>query len=109
MNACAGKRLDPGRKSPESMGFERGLRRKILGQAEALQALIDLYQVFRAGLNSPGRPVGIAASGRWNTFNAEALLQMADEALYRAKQMGPNRVELAVPLDDTDVASAQLR
>ncbi len=58
MNACVGKRLDPGRKSPESMGFEGGLRRKIVGQDEAVQAVVDLYQVFRAGLNSPGRPVG---------------------------------------------------
>jgi ATP-dependent Clp protease ATP-binding subunit ClpB len=58
MSAGAGKRLDPGRKSPESMGFEGGLRRKIVGQDEAVQAVLDLYQVFRAGLNSPGRPVG---------------------------------------------------
>jgi ATP-dependent Clp protease ATP-binding subunit ClpB len=58
MTACAGKRLDPGRKSPESMGFEGGLRRKIVGQDEAVQAVVDLYQVFRAGLNSSGRPVG---------------------------------------------------
>ncbi|MGB9244626.1 MAG: AAA family ATPase [Candidatus Acidiferrales bacterium] len=58
MNVGAGKRLDPGRKSPESMGFEGGLRRKIVGQDEAVQAVVDLYQVFRAGLNSPGRPVG---------------------------------------------------
>ena len=49
MTACAGKRLDPGRKSPESMGFEGGLRRKIVGQDEAVQAVVDLYQVFRAG------------------------------------------------------------
>jgi ATP-dependent Clp protease ATP-binding subunit ClpA len=58
MSACVGKRLDPGRKSPESLGFEGGLRRKIVGQDEAVQAVVDLYQVFRAGLNSPGRPVG---------------------------------------------------
>jgi ATP-dependent Clp protease ATP-binding subunit ClpA len=29
-----------------------------VGQDEAVQAVVDLYQVFRAGLNSPGRPVG---------------------------------------------------
>jgi ATP-dependent Clp protease ATP-binding subunit ClpB len=42
----------------ESRDFEAGLRRKIVGQDEAVQAVVDLYQVFRAELNSPGRPVG---------------------------------------------------
>ncbi|HEX2775370.1 MAG TPA: AAA family ATPase, partial [Candidatus Acidoferrales bacterium] len=50
--------LDPTQRSLESRDFESGLRRKIVGQDEAVQAVVDLYQVFRAGLNSPGRPVG---------------------------------------------------
>jgi ATP-dependent Clp protease ATP-binding subunit ClpB len=50
--------LDPRRRSLELRDFEAGLRRKIVGQDEAVQAVVDLYQVFRAGLNSPGRPVG---------------------------------------------------
>ncbi len=50
--------LDPSLRSVESRDFEGGLRRKIVGQDEAVQAVVDLYQVFRAGLNSPGRPVG---------------------------------------------------
>ncbi|MFZ3216438.1 MAG: hypothetical protein WA192_10300, partial [Candidatus Acidiferrales bacterium] len=58
MDASVGRQLDPGRRSVESRGFEAGLRRKIVGQDEAVQAVVDLYQVFRAGLNSPGRPVG---------------------------------------------------
>ena len=52
------QKLDPGQRSGESRSFEAGLRRKIVGQDEAVQAVVDLYQVFRAGLNSPGRPVG---------------------------------------------------
>ncbi len=52
------KKLDPTQKSVEAIDFEQGLRRKIVGQDEAVMALADLYQVFRAGLNSPGRPVG---------------------------------------------------
>jgi len=50
--------LDPTQRSRESREFETSLRRKIVGQEEAVQAVVDLYQVFRAGLNSPGRPVG---------------------------------------------------
>jgi ATP-dependent Clp protease ATP-binding subunit ClpB len=50
--------LDPTQRSLESRDFEGGLRRKIVGQDEAVQAVVDLYQVFRAGLNPPGRPVG---------------------------------------------------
>ena len=47
------KRLDMGRRSVESRDFEGGLRRKIVGQGEAVPAVVDLYQVFRAGLNLP--------------------------------------------------------
>jgi len=50
--------LDPSLRSIESRDFEGGLRRKIVGQDQAVQAVVDLYQVFRAGLNAPGRPVG---------------------------------------------------
>jgi ATP-dependent Clp protease ATP-binding subunit ClpA len=50
--------LDLARRSEEAMQLETGLRRKIVGQDEAVQAVVDLYQVFRAGLNPPGRPVG---------------------------------------------------
>jgi len=40
------------------MEFEEALRAKIVKQEEAVQAMVDLFQVFCAGLNSPGRPVG---------------------------------------------------
>ena len=50
--------LDPSKRSTDTIDFQSALRSKIVGQEEAVQALVDLYQVFRAGLNSPGRPVG---------------------------------------------------
>src|SRR3970040_35537 len=56
--SAAAVQLDPGRRSPDSLNFESSLRRKIVGQEEAVQAVVDRFQVFRAGLNSPGGPVG---------------------------------------------------
>src|SRR5437870_4254609 len=50
--------LDPSKRSTDTIDFQAALRAKIVGQEEGVQALVDLYQVFRAGLNSPGRPVG---------------------------------------------------
>src|SRR5215475_10195789 len=50
--------LDPSKRSTGTMDFQAALRAKIVGQEEAVQALVDMYQVFSAGLNSPGRPVG---------------------------------------------------
>jgi ATP-dependent Clp protease ATP-binding subunit ClpB len=52
------KQLDPKQRSSASRHFEDALRQKIVGQNEAVQALIELYQVFCAGLRCPGRPVG---------------------------------------------------
>jgi ATP-dependent Clp protease ATP-binding subunit ClpB len=56
--ATQAMRLDLSRRSTDSKDFEAGLRGTIVGQDEAVQAVVDLYQVFCAGLNSPGRPVG---------------------------------------------------
>src|SRR5450755_2414194 len=50
--------LDPSKRSTGTLDFETSLRAKIVGQDEGVQALVELYQVFCAGLNSPGRPVG---------------------------------------------------
>src|SRR6266851_236859 len=50
--------LDSTLRSPEAVEFGEALRAKIVRQEEAVQAMVDLYQVFCAGLHSPGRPVG---------------------------------------------------
>src|ERR1700735_1668808 len=50
--------LDPNQRSTGTLEFQNSLRSKIVGQDEGVQALVDSYQVFCAGLNSPGRPVG---------------------------------------------------
>src|SRR5881296_3136555 len=50
--------LDPSKRSTDTIDFQTALGGKIVGQKEGVQALVDLYQVFCAGLNSPGRPVG---------------------------------------------------
>ena len=52
------QQLDPSGRSTDAKAFECGLRSKIVGQEEAIRTLVELYQVFRAGLNPQGRPVG---------------------------------------------------
>ncbi|HEY8714499.1 MAG TPA: AAA family ATPase [Candidatus Acidoferrum sp.] len=58
MRAAVRHQLDPSIRSTDTCDFESALRGKIVGQAEGVQSLVDMYQVFCAGLNSPGRPVG---------------------------------------------------
>ena len=58
MKAATRHQLDPTIRSNDTRDFHGALRAKIVGQEEGVQALVDLYQVFCAGLNSPGRPVG---------------------------------------------------
>jgi ATP-dependent Clp protease ATP-binding subunit ClpB len=58
MRAAVRQQLDPSIRSTDTRDFESSLRSKIVGQTEGVQSLVDMYQVFCAGLNSPGRPVG---------------------------------------------------
>ena len=48
------KELDTRLRSLKSSHFEDALRRKIVGQDDAVQALVELYQVFCAGLRVQG-------------------------------------------------------
>ncbi len=76
-------KLDPSLHSFESEEFETALRRRIVGQEDGVRALSDLYQVFRAGLSSTGRPVGnvlfLGPTGSGKTRIVEA----AAEILFR--------------------------
>ena len=58
MKAAVRHQLDPTIRSNDTRDFHSSLRAKIVGQEEGVQSLVDMFQVFCAGLNSPGRPVG---------------------------------------------------
>jgi ATP-dependent Clp protease ATP-binding subunit ClpB len=76
--------LDTEKRSSRACQFEQELRERIVGQEEAVQALVDLYQVFSAGLHSPGRPVGNllflgpTGSGKTRTVEAAAEILFGD-------------------------------
>src|SRR5271170_911842 len=53
-----GVKLNPNRRSNAATDFEAALRRRIVGQDSAVENVVEIYQMFLAGLNAPGRPVG---------------------------------------------------
>src|ERR1700686_3909933 len=52
------KVLDPTLTGRDAEELEAGLRRKIVGQDEAIDQIVSIYQTFLAGMTSPGRPIG---------------------------------------------------
>jgi len=71
--------LDPTRRSNEAREFETALRRKIVGQDQAVEKVAGIYQMFLAGLNPPGRPVGnllfLGPTGSGKTRVVEAMAE----------------------------------
>src|SRR6202165_3657728 len=57
-NRVSNQQLDPTLRSVESQEFQAALKDKVVGQEEGVRALVDLYQVYCAGMSSTGRPVG---------------------------------------------------
>src|SRR6266480_3607919 len=50
--------LDPEIRSAEVLDFERRLLGKIVGQDRAVSRIVNMYQIYLAGMNMPGRPIG---------------------------------------------------
>jgi len=71
--------LDPSRRSSDAQDFEMALRRKIVGQEPAVEKVVEIYQMFLAGLNAPGRPVGnllfLGPTGSGKTRVVEAMAE----------------------------------
>ncbi|HEY7336589.1 MAG TPA: AAA family ATPase [Bryobacteraceae bacterium] len=75
--------LDPDKTGRDAQSLEMGLRRMIVGQDEAIQQIVSIYQMHLTGLNPPGRPIGnflfLGPTGSGKTRIVEA----TSEALLR--------------------------
>jgi ATP-dependent Clp protease ATP-binding subunit ClpB len=79
MRTNVAKTLDPTRRSSDAVEFEKALRRKVVGQDQAVEKVVEIYQMFLAGLNPPGRPIGnllfLGPTGSGKTRVVEAMAQ----------------------------------
>jgi ATP-dependent Clp protease ATP-binding subunit ClpA len=70
--------LDSERRSSEVAEFEEMLRSRIIGQDRAVRTIVNLYQICRAGMSVPGRPMGTllflgpTGSGKTHVIEAAA-------------------------------------
>src|ERR1700745_562132 len=72
--------LDTEKRSSTACEFERALREKVVGQDQAVEAVVDLYQMYCAGLQYTSRPVGnllfLGPTGSGKTRIVEAAAQI---------------------------------
>jgi len=75
--------LDPAKSGREAMSLESTLRMMIIGQDEAINQIVNIYQMNLTGMSAPGRPIGnflfLGPTGSGKTriveATAEALLK----------------------------------
>jgi ATP-dependent Clp protease ATP-binding subunit ClpB len=73
------KALDPTQVGTEAGKLAGGLHQRIVGQDEAIDAVVSAYQTHMAGMNSPGRPIGnflfLGPTGSGKTRLVEAMAE----------------------------------
>jgi ATP-dependent Clp protease ATP-binding subunit ClpB len=71
--------LDPTRMSDGAGNLADGMAKRIVGQDQAIEQIVSLYQTFLAGMVAPGRPVGsllfLGPTGSGKTRTVEALAE----------------------------------
>ncbi len=50
--------LDPTKTGREAECLESSLKKLIVGQDEAIQQIVNIYQMYLTGMSAPGRPIG---------------------------------------------------
>ena len=70
--------LDPTKMGCEAQSLEANLRSRVVGQAEAVEHIANVYQTYLSGMTSPGRPIasflflGPTGSGKTRVVEATA-------------------------------------
>jgi ATP-dependent Clp protease ATP-binding subunit ClpB len=71
--------LDPTKMGLGAETLENDLRKRIVGQDEAIRQIVNIYQTFLAGMSSPGRPIGnllfLGPTGSGKTRTVEAMAE----------------------------------
>jgi ATP-dependent Clp protease ATP-binding subunit ClpB len=76
--------LNPDMKSPRAQDFETKLGSLIVGQERAVRRISGLYQIYLAGMQNPGRPIGTmlflgpTGSGKTRVVEAAAEVLFSD-------------------------------
>src|SRR4051812_36414790 len=76
--------LNPDLKSPRAQEFETKLGSLIVGQERAVRRISGLYQIYLAGMQNPGRPIGTmiflgpTGSGKTRVVEAAAEVLFSD-------------------------------
>ena len=78
-NHLTSVRLDPSKTGREAESLDAHLRRRVIGQDEAIDQIVNIYQMHQTGLNPPGRPVGnflfLGPTGTGKTRIVEAMAE----------------------------------
>ena len=71
--------LDPARVGRDATSLQRALRALIIGQDEAINHIVDAYQMYVTGMCAPGRPIAnflfLGPTGSGKTRTVEALAE----------------------------------
>jgi ATP-dependent Clp protease ATP-binding subunit ClpA len=83
-NSQSRVQLNPDMKSPRAQEFESKLGSLIVGQERAVRRISGLYQIYLAGMQNPGRPIGTmlflgpTGSGKTRVVEAAAEVLFGD-------------------------------
>jgi ATP-dependent Clp protease ATP-binding subunit ClpB len=74
------KLLNPNRAGKQAQELQNKLRSLIVGQNEAIDQIVNIYQMYLSGLAAPGRPIGtflfLGPTGSGKTRTVEALAEV---------------------------------